>query len=136
MFRTFSFGSTRMTSLVRWLMASMLMMIASACQTAPEDPKGPQTYTAKFSITESHKIPTKVKWSTGTDSGEAPLVTTAADQYKIDISLASPPNNPVKVDLYRAGLLYYRLKFDYTGTTALALNSGALAPNDVAIELL
>lgn len=125
-----------MTSLVRWLLAAMLVMIGMGCQTAPEDPKGPQTYKAKFSITESHKIPTTVKWSTGSDSAAAQLESLETNLYGISIPLASPPNNPVNVDLYRAGLLYYRLRFDYTGTTALTLNSGALAPNDVAIELL
>ncbi len=114
----------------------MLTMFVAACQTEPEEPKGPQTYTTEFTITESHKIPTAVKWSTGNDSADASLVTSGTNLYRINIPLASPPNNPVNVDLFRAGLLYYRLRFDYTGTTALTLNSGALAPNDVAIELL
>ncbi|HQF56798.1 MAG TPA: hypothetical protein PK208_16900, partial [Fibrobacteria bacterium] len=133
---THPFSSPQMNSLVRWVLAAMLVMIGAGCQTEPEEPKGPQTYTAEFTITESHKIPTAVKWSTDNDSAEAPLVSSGTNEYRIGIPLASPPNTPVKVDLYRAGLLYYRLKFDYTGTTALTLNSGALAPNDVAIELL
>jgi hypothetical protein len=114
----------------------MLTMIVSACQTDPEGPDGPQTYTAEFSITESHKIPTLVKWSTDIDSGDASLLSSGSDRYQIGISLASPPNSPVNIDLYRAGIHYYRAEFNYNGSPSLKLNSSNLAPNDLAIELL
>lgn len=77
-----------------------------------------------------------VKWSTGKDSADAPLVTSGTNLYRIGIPLTSPPNGTVNVDLYRAGLHYYRLEFDYNGSLNLNLNRSTLDPNDVAIELL
>ncbi len=121
---------------IHWLFAAVLTTIVSACQTEPEDPKGPQTYKAEFSITESYKIPTQVKWNSGNDSGVAPLATSGSDLYQVGISLASPPNSPINVDLYRAGIHYYRLKYEYNGSLSLKLNNESMVPNELAIELL
>ncbi|MEK7394975.1 MAG: FN3 associated domain-containing protein [Fibrobacterota bacterium] len=113
----------------------MLMLVASGCQTEPEAPKGPQTYTAEFKLTEAYKIPTMVKWNTGSDSGTTTPVSVGDNNYQVSIRLASPPSGPVSLNLYRAGIHYSRLNYDYTDAPELKLNSNNVV-NDLALELL
>ena len=96
-----------MASSVRWVLAVMSTIIVTACQTEPDEPQGP--YQAVF---ESNTIiPELAKWSSGVDSGVGTPRGSKSNRYQVDIPLASPPSKPVNVDLYRAGLQYYRLKF-------------------------